>query len=153
SSATNHNGGPMAFGPDGELYIAVGENANSANAQSLATNLGKVLRLNPDGSVPADNPFVGTPGARGEIWALGVRNPFQIAFQPGTGRMFINDVGQSTFEEVDVGQAGANYGWPQVEGPNPPGQAGVTYPLYSYPHTGTQPFAGIAITGGAFYNP
>jgi glucose/arabinose dehydrogenase len=153
SNATNHNGGPMAFGPDGKLYVAVGENANSANAQSLSTVLGKVLRLNPDGSIPADNPFVSTPGARGEIWALGVRNPFQIAFQPGTGRMFINDVGQSTFEEVDVGLAGANYGWPQTEGPDPPNQPGVTYPLYSYPHTGTQPFAGIAITGGAFYNP
>jgi glucose/arabinose dehydrogenase len=159
SSATNHNGGPLAFGPDGKLYVAVGENANGANAQSLTNRLGKVLRIDPDGTIPADNPtsFDGlsgtTTGANRAIWAVGLRNPFHLDFQRGTGRLFINDVGQSSFEEIDDGRAGANYGWPNVEGPSPPGAAGVTYPVYSYSHSGTQPFAGIAITGGAFYNP
>jgi glucose/arabinose dehydrogenase len=159
SSATNHNGGPLQFGPDGKLYVAVGENNNGPNAQSLTNRLGKVLRINPDGSIPADNPtaFDGlsgtTSGANRAIWAVGLRNPFELAFQPGTGRLFINDVGQGSFEEIDDGRAGANYGWPNVEGPSPPGVAGVTYPLDSYPHNGTQPFTGIAITGGTFYNP
>jgi glucose/arabinose dehydrogenase len=160
SNATNHNGGPMQFGPDGMLYVAVGENASAANAQSLANRLGKILRINPaDGSPAAGNPTTfdrlgGPPtGANTSIWAVGFRNPFALAFQPGTGRLFINDVGQSTFEEIDPGRAGANYGWNLTEGPNPPGVAGVTYPVYSYPHTGQQPFTGIAITGGTFYNP
>jgi hypothetical protein len=111
-----------------------------------------LLRINPDGSVPADNPFVGVSGARPEIWAYGLRNPFTIAFQPGTGVLFINDVGQSSFEEIDRGVAGANYGWPNTEGFSPPGVAGVTYPIYTYSH-GTGPLQGNAITGGAFYDP
>jgi glucose/arabinose dehydrogenase len=95
SAATNHNGGAIHFGLDGKLYIGVGENANPANSQTLSTLLGKVLRINPDGSVPADNPFVGVAGARGEIYALGFRNPFTFAVQPGTGRILVNDVGSS----------------------------------------------------------
>ena len=87
------------------------------------------------------------------IWALGLRNPFSFAVQPGSGRVFINDVGQSAFEEIDVGRAGANYGWPQTEGPNPTGRSGVTYPLYAYTRTGDPAFSGISITGGVFYNP
>ena len=159
SAANNHNGGPMAFGPDGKLYVAVGDNGNAANAQSLANRLGKILRINANGSIPADNPtaFDGltgtTSGANRAIWAVGLRNPFQVAFQPGTGLMYINDVGQNAYEEIDQGRAGANFGWNQTEGPNPPGVAGVTYPVYSYPHSGIQPFAGVAITGGAFYDP
>jgi glucose/arabinose dehydrogenase len=156
SSATNHNGGGMHFGPDGKLYIGVGENANPANSQTLSTRLGKLLRINPDGSTPADNlTTFDRLGAApvGPIWAVGLRNPFTFAFEPGTGRLFINDVGQSAFEEINLGRAGANYGWNITEGPNPPGVAGVTYPIYSYPHTGTQPFAGDAITGGTFYDP
>ena len=94
SGATNHNGGAIHFGPDGKLYIAVGENANGANSQTLSNPLGKVLRINSDGTIPSDNPFFNTTGARKEIWALGLRNPFTFAFQPGTGRLFINDVGQ-----------------------------------------------------------
>src|SRR5262245_19079838 len=98
--ASNHNGGAIHFGPDGKLYVGVGENANGANAQSLATRLGKILRYNPDGTIPADNPttFAGlagtTTGANRAVWAVGLRNPFTFAVQPGTGRLFINDVGQ-----------------------------------------------------------
>ena len=158
-SATNHNGGSIHFGPDGKLYVAVGENRVSANAQSLGNRLGKILRINPDGSIPADNPTAfdgvgGSPaGANRAIWALGLRNPFAFAFQPGTGKLFLNDVGENAFEEIDAGRAGANYGWPQTEGPSPAGVANVTYPVYSYPHSGDPAFSGIAITGGVFYNP
>jgi len=100
STASNHNGGAIHFGLDGKLYVAVGENANSANAQTLANLLGKMLRINADGSIPTDNPFyTAATGANRAIWALGLRNPFTFAIQPGTGRMFINDVGESTWEE------------------------------------------------------
>ena len=133
SGATNHNGGAIHFGPDGRLYVAVGDNANSANAQTLGNLLGKILRLNKDGTIPGDNPFSGSAsGANRAIWALGLRNPFTFVFQPGTGRMHINDVGQSAWEEIDVGVAGANYGWPATEGAttNPAYRS----PLYAYPH-------------------
>ena len=151
SSATNHNGGAMHFGPDGKLYIAVGENANGANSQTLANLLGKMLRINADGTIPTDNPFYNqATGNNRAIWALGLRNPFTFAFQPGTGRMFINDVGQNTWEEINDGLAGANYGWPQTEGPTT--TPGHTSPLFSYGH-GTGTTVGCAITGGAFYNP
>src|SRR6266699_5128759 len=104
SSATNHNGGAIHFGPDGKLYIGVGENNNGANSQTLANLLGKMLRINADGSIPTDNPFYATAtGVNRAIWALGLHNPFTFAFQPGTGRMLINDVGQSTWEEIDDG--------------------------------------------------
>jgi glucose/arabinose dehydrogenase len=151
SSATNHNGGALHFGPDGKLYIAVGENANSSNSQTLANLLGKILRLNKDGTIPADNPFfTQATGVNRAIWALGLRNPFTFAFQPGSGRMFINDVGQNTFEEINDGIAGSNYGWPNSEGPTTtPGHRG---PLFFYGH-GTGNTTGCAITGGAFYNP
>jgi glucose/arabinose dehydrogenase len=150
-SATNHNGGAIHFGPDGKLYVAVGENANPPNAQTLANRLGKMLRLNPDGSIPPDNPFFSTAtGVNRSIWALGLRNPFTFTFQHGTGRMFINDVGQSTWEEIDDGLRGANYGWPTTEGATTDPQ--FVSPLLAYPHSGGT-FNGCAITGGAFYNP
>ena len=99
TSATNHNGGAIHFGPDGKLYIAVGENATEENAQTLGNMLGKMLRINSNGTIPEDNPFFGiADGNNRSIWALGLRNPFTFAFQPGTGRMFINDVGQDTWE-------------------------------------------------------
>lgn len=151
SGATNHNGGAIHFGPDGKLYVAVGDNANGSNAQTLANRLGKMLRINSDGTIPTDNPFFNTAtGANRSIWALGLRNPFTFAFQPGTGRMFIDDVGQSTWEEIDDGIAGSNYGWPTTEGPtsNPAFRA----PLFAYLH-GNDDTTGCAITGGAFYNP
>src|SRR5678815_2572989 len=150
SSATNHNGGAIHFGPDGKLYVAVGENANGSNAQTLSNRLGKVLRINSDGTIPADNPFFNTAaGANRSIWALGLRNPFTFAFQPGTGRLFINDVGQSAWEGLDDGKAGANYGWPTHEGPSSPPDPKFTEPLFAYPHDGVV----CAITGAAFYNP
>jgi glucose/arabinose dehydrogenase len=151
SSATNHNGGAIHFGPDGKLYVAVGENANSSNAQTLSNRLGKMLRLNPDGTIPSDNPFFTTAsGNNRSIYALGLRNPFTFAFQPGTGRMFINDVGQGTWEEINDGIAGSNYGWPATEGAtaNPSFRA----PVLAYGH-GNGSATGCAITGGAFYNP
>jgi glucose/arabinose dehydrogenase len=153
-SATNHNGGAIHFGPDGKLYIAVGENAVTSNSQSLANRLGKILRINSDGTIPPDNPtsfpnIAGAPtGVNRAIWAVGLRNPFTFSFQPGTGRMHINDVGQGTWEEVNVGRAGANFGWPTCEGSC--STSGMTNPLYQYSSAVAAP---CAITGGAFYNP
>ena len=149
STATNHNGGAIHFGSDGKLYIAVGENANPANSQTLTNLLGKILRINSDGTIPSDNPFFNTSGARKEIWALGLRNPFTFAFQPGTTRMFINDVGQNTWEEIDDGVAGSNYGWDICEGVCSPPNANFRDPLFQYSHGGVW----CAIVGGAFYNP
>ncbi|MDX6529786.1 MAG: hypothetical protein QOH41_2076 [Blastocatellia bacterium] len=150
SGAGNHNGGAIHFGPDGKLYIAVGENANGSNSQTLANLLGKVLRISSDGTIPTDNPFFNTTGARKEIWALGLRNPFTFAFQPGTTRMFINDVGETTWEEIDDGIAGSNYGWPITEGPT--SDPRFRAPLFAYGH-GSTSTTGCAITGGTFYNP
>jgi glucose/arabinose dehydrogenase len=151
SGATNHNGGAIHFGPDGRLYIAVGENATPSNAQTLNNLLGKMLRINKDGTIPTDNPFFNqATGVNRAIWALGLRNPFTFAFQPGTGRMFINDVGQNSTEEINDGIAGSNYGWPNSEGPTTtPGHRG---PVFFYGH-GSSGTTGCAITGGAFYNP
>jgi glucose/arabinose dehydrogenase len=147
TSATNHNGGALHFGPDGKLYIAVGDNANGANAQSLGTLHGKMLRINPDGSIPTDNPFYDSAsGQNRAIWALGLRNPFTFSFQPGSSRMFINDVGENTWEEINDGIAGSNYGWPTTEGPT--SDPRFRSPIYAYNHG-----SGCAITGGAFYNP
>src|SRR5437870_4596794 len=151
SSATNHNGGAIHFGPDGKLYIGVGENANGANSQTLGNLLGKMLRINKDGTIPADNPFFqATTGDNRAIWALGLRNPFTFAFQPGTGRMFINDVGETSFEEINDGIAGSNYGWPATEGNTNLPQ--YRSPMYAYAHGATSD-TGCAIVGGAFYNP
>ena len=153
SSATNHNGGAIHFGPDGKLYAAVGENATPANAQTLLNRLGKMLRINPDGTIPTDNPFFNTAtGVNRSIWALGLRNPFTFGFQPGTGRMFINDVGQSTWEEINDGIAGSNYGWPNCEGSCSPANPNFRNPLFQYGH-GNGPTTGCAIVGAAFYNP
>ena len=153
SSATNHNGGAIHFGPDGKLYAAVGENANPSNAQALTNRLGKILRINSDGTIPTDNPFFNaTTGANRSIWALGLRNPFTFGFQPGTGRMFINDVGQSTWEEINDGIAGSNYGWPNCEGACSPANPNFRDPLFQYGH-GNSPTTGCAIVGAAFYNP
>lgn len=151
STATNHNGGAMHFGEDGKLYVAVGENANGANSQTLGNLLGKVLRINPDGSIPTDNPFYTTAtGDNRAIWALGLRNPYTFAFQPVTRRMFINDVGEVTWEEINDGIAGSNYGWPNTEGPTTDPR--YRSPLFWYGH-GAGAFIGCAITGGTFYNP
>jgi glucose/arabinose dehydrogenase len=158
SSATNHNGGGIHFGPDGKLYVGVGENANPANSQIFTNRLGKLLRINADGTIPSDNPttFPGIAGSSSgdnrAIWSVGLRNPYTFAFQPGTGRLFINDVGQSTWEEIDDGIAGSNYGWSICEGFCSPPNANYRDPLFEYGH-GTSGTTGCAIVGGAFYNP
>ena len=148
----NHNGGALHFSPiDGKLYVAIGEQGVGSNAQLLTNRLGKILRYNDDLSIPADNPLMGqTTGANQAIWAYGLRNPFTFNFQPGTGRMFINDVGQNTWEEINDGIAAANYGWPTTEGPT--SNPSFAAPLYSYRHSNWL-VTGIAIVGAAFYNP
>jgi len=151
TGATNHNGGAMHFRADGKLYVAVGENATSSNSQTLNNRLGKILRYNTDGSIPTDNPFYGTAtGANRSIWAMGLRNPYTFAIQSTTDRMFINDVGQGTWEEINDGLAGVNYGWPNTEGATT--NTSYKTPYYYYAHSGGSP-TGCAITGGAFYNP
>ena len=159
STATNHNGGGMHFGADGKLYVGVGENANRVQAQDLSLPFGKLLRFNDDGTIPADNPFFAAQTGQGRaIWAYGLRNPYTFAFEPGTGRLHINDVGENTWEEINVGSAGANYGWPASEGPDNVA-AGITAPLFAYKHSDVAPlgsgpggfFKGFAIAGGAFY--
>ncbi|HKB05858.1 MAG TPA: PQQ-dependent sugar dehydrogenase [Gemmataceae bacterium] len=164
---TNHNGGAIHFGPDGKLYVAVGDHNYDTLPQSahvsqiLTTPFGKMLRLNPDGTNPADNPFF-TGGAtdwRGAIWALGLRNPYTFAIQPATGRVFINDVGEGSWEEINDGIAGANYGWAGSNAPlwegfesPPPSWANYHDPIMAYDHSNSAPTpAGIAITGGTFY--
>ena len=150
SGATNHNGGSIHFGPDDNLYVAVGENANGSNAQTLSNRLGKMLRIFADGSIPSDNPFFNqATGANRAIWALGLRNPFTFTFQPGSGRMFINDVGENTWEEINDGFAGSNYGWPTCEGLCNPPNPNFRDPLFTYPNDAST----CAITEGAFYNP
>ena len=146
-----HNGGSIAFGPDDKLYLGVGDNNVGAFSQAMDTPLGKVLRLNRDGSVPADNPFATTAvGVNRAIWALGLRNPFTMAFQPGTGRLFVNDVGRDTWEEINEVVRGGNYGWPVYEGPaNDPN---FKTPLHAYRHA-VDGGGSSAITGGAFYHP
>jgi uncharacterized repeat protein (TIGR03806 family) len=139
-----HQGGALHFGPDGKLYVAIGDQTAGQPAQDLHTFQGKILRLNPDGSVPEDNPFVKqTTGKYRAIWALGLRNPFTFAVQTGTGRMFINDVG-GAFEEINEGVAGANYGWGAIEH-GPTKDPRFRGPVHWYKESG--------ITGGTFYNP
>jgi glucose/arabinose dehydrogenase len=154
STATNHNGGAMHFGSDGKLYVALGDNANSANAPLLTTRLGKMLRLNDDGTIPTDNPYFNTAtGDNRSIWSIGLRNPFTFAVRPSDGRIHINDVGEGTWEEVNLGAPGANYGWPSTEGPTT--AADITGPLFAYDHNASSAaggfFSGCAIAGGAFY--
>src|SRR6266550_6078214 len=123
----NHNGGLNVFGPDGMLYIGLGDGGSGGdpfgNAQSRGTLLGKILRIDVDHgdpyNIPSGNPFVGQQGARGEIWALGLRNPWRFAFDRTSGLLYVADVGQDRFEEVDVvatSRAGVNYGWNTMEG-------------------------------------
>jgi glucose/arabinose dehydrogenase len=144
--ASNHNGGQLQFGPDGLLYISVGDNANGANAQSLASPYGKILRIDPHGSgqgvhgVPPSNPFVGVGGAVPEIWSLGLRNPFRFSFDHLTGDLTIADVGAGSREEVDFAPSsagagrGVNFGWPNCEGFS--GSCpGTTSPVLDYGHS------------------
>lgn len=159
SGATNHNGGALHFGADGKLYVGVGDNAQGSLAPDLSSPFGKLLRFNDDGSIPSDNPHFSTQtGLARAVWARGLRNPFTFAVQPGTGRIHINDVGQNTWEEINVGAPGADYGWPASEGPDNV-TAGRSGPLYAYKHSAAAPagsgpggfFVGFAIAGGTFY--
>ncbi|MGZ4033362.1 MAG: PQQ-dependent sugar dehydrogenase [Bacteroidia bacterium] len=146
-----HNSGGMAFGLDGKLFLAVGNDNVNSNSQDLSNYKGKVLRINPDGSVPSGNPFTGSESAK-RIWAYGLRNPWTIALQPGTGKLFIDDVGEATWEEINDGTvAGRNFGWPATEGAttNP----AYTTPVYTYHHGTGSTDLGCAVTGGAFFNP
>jgi glucose/arabinose dehydrogenase len=149
SGATNHNGGALAFGRDGKLYVAIGENANGAYAQNVDIYHGKLLRINKDGSAPPDNPFTTGSEQRKRVWSYGLRNPYTISIHSSTGRILVNDVGQNTTEEVnDATTGGRNFGWPFTEG-NTTNPVYVS-PIFKYEHTGPQPI-GCAITGGTFY--
>jgi glucose/arabinose dehydrogenase len=146
-----HMGGALQFGADGKLYICVGDQLEKDKAQDPASVLGKVLRINSDGTIPTDNPYYDiNSGNNRAIWASGLRNPYTSAIDPVTGRFFINDVGQATAEEINDGVAGANYGWSTTEGtfdqatyPN------FTEPFYAYGHVNGRQ----AITAGTFYHP
>ncbi len=146
NQSLHHNGGALNFGEDGKLYVGVGYNTNNTNPQSLATRLGKILRINTDGSIPSDNPFVNTTGAKGEIWALGLRNPFTGAMKPGTNILYVNDVGLASWEEINAVEKGGNYGWRECEGPC--SDPDFKDPIYAYEHPGE---IRRVIAGGTFY--
>src|SRR5262249_17211802 len=145
----NHDGGGLRIGPDGLLYVGVGDtgigdnmggpgSSTNAFAQDLGVREGKILRVGLDGSIPADNPFTGQAGRGGEIFAYGFRNRWRFAFDPTTGRLWAGDVGDETIEEIDVVVGGGNYGWPRCEGRLPTGcaQPGDVAPIFTYPHDG-----------------
>jgi glucose/arabinose dehydrogenase len=146
---SEHHGGAVNFGNDGKLYFTTGEHFDAAAAQSLSSPRGKIHRINPDGTVPTDNPFYdGTGPNVDSIWARGLRNPYRAYYDKPSGRLFVGDVGgndNAISEEVDLGAAGANYGWPNSEGSC---SAPCTSPIYSYPHNGRD----AAITGGFVYH-
>jgi glucose/arabinose dehydrogenase len=162
--AGNHNGGHLAFGPDGHLYAGLGDGGGAGdqfgNGQNGSTLLGAMLRLGVDSglpyTVPAGNPFVGEPVVRDEIWAVGLRNPWRFSFDRVTGDLYIADVGQNQYEEVDFQPAGSaggqNYGWPIMEGVHcfPEDrvcdQAGFALPVVEYDHS-----QGCSVTGGYVY--
>lgn len=160
---SNHNGGDIRFGPDGYLYIALGDGGSGGdphgNGQNLDTLLGKMLRIDPQGgkpyAIPRDNPFVNDPNAKDEIWAYGLRNPWRFSFDARTGDLLIADVGQNDWEEIDWAPAksrgGENYGWSQMEGTHPfrggTEPANHVPPVHEYDRTGL----GCAVTGGYVY--
>ena len=157
----NHNGGSIAFGPDGYLYVGLGDGGSRndplGSGQRLDVLFGKILRIDVDRreagrayAIPSDNPFVGREGARGEIYAFGLRNPWQIAFDPPTGRLWAADVGQEAWEEIDLVVKGGNYGWSTTEGTKPfgakPAVGPVIDPVWEYDHQ-----VGKSVTGGRVY--
>jgi glucose/arabinose dehydrogenase len=160
---SNHNGGDLVFGPDGFFYIGLGDgggggdkHGTNGNGQDLGTWLGKILRIDVNGhpyAVPKDNPFVGTPGARPEIWAYGLRNPWRLSFDKQTKKLFAADVGQNKYEEVDIIEKGGNYGWRIKEGfhdfnvPADGNKANLIDPIYEYDHD-----VGISVIGGYVYH-
>lgn len=148
SAALNHQGGALGFGPDGKLYWGLGDNGSGANSQDLTNLHGKILRINPDGSVPSDNPAVS--GARAEIFAYGLRNPFRLAFTP-SGALLVADVGAASFEEVNLVTAGGNYGWPGAEGVC----ASCTSidPIYTYPRGSGAAITSVLVYDGTTFGP
>ena len=145
-----HHGGALAFGNDGKLYFTTGEHFQPQLAQDLTSPRGKIHRINPDGSVPTDDPFYDGAGPNWDsVWALGLRNPFRAYYDAPTGRFFVGDVGgnvaSTAIEELELGARGANYGWPDTEGPCPPP---CTSPIYSYAHNGRD----AAIVAGFVYH-
>ena len=162
---SNHNGGNLVFGPDGYLYIGLGDGGSGGdpqdNGQSLSTLLGKMLRIDPRSSgdrpygIPRDNPFLDRSDVRPEIWAYGLRNPWRYSFDRMTGDLWIGDVGQNAWEEVDLQPAGSsggeNYGWNRMEGDHAYDDAGpsanAVRPVYEYSHDG----GGCVVTGGYVY--
>ena len=162
--AANHNGGHLAFAPDGSLYIGTGDGGGAGDTyqQSRRTDnlLAKMLRIDVDGAdpyaIPKDNPFVGREGYRSEIWALGLRNPWRYSFDRATGDLYIADVGQNRWEEVNFqpssSKGGEDYGWNVMEGAHcfePPtgcDRQGLTLPVFEYPHE-----QGCSVTGGYVY--
>lgn len=163
TAATNHNAGTLRFAPDGTLFISMGDNNTAGDSPPASRDLGdlrgKLLRIHGDGSVPDDNPFVGQAGARPEVYAWGLRNPFRFSIDPETGAPVIADVGQNTWEAIYVGVPGADYGYPCFEGmaplrtcdPEPP-VGSVTMPIFVYGHGDqTLPVSGNSIIGGPVY--
>jgi glucose/arabinose dehydrogenase len=159
----NHNGGCIQFGPDGYLYISFGDGGGQGdkhgeygNGQNMESWLGKILRIdiNTDKGylIPKDNPFVGRKDVKPEIWALGFRNPYRFSFDKASGQLFAGDVGQDAWEEVDIVNKGANYGWRLMEGTHCYHPAsgcnmkGITMPIAEYSHK-----VGISVIGGYMY--
>jgi len=161
---SNHNGGTVLFGPDGMLYLSLGDggaaNDPHGNSQNMGALLGKIIRIDVRRSeggepyaIPADNPFVDNPKAAPEIWATGLRNVWRMSFDRKTGQLYAGDVGQNAYEEVDLIVKGGNYGWNPREGLHAfdkgrPGTAGAAYidPIAEYPHD-----QGVSVTGGHVY--
>ena len=159
---SNHNGGMIAFGPDGMLYVALGDGGSAGdpqrNGQDLGTLLGAILRIDVtqagDGApyaIPDDNPFVGQSGARGEIWAYGLRNPWRFSFDSETGDLWTGDVGQNALEEVDVVRRGGNYGWNVMEGSRCFRSSSCTADDFEPPVAEYGRDLGCSITGGYVY--
>ena len=144
-----HNGGCIRFGPDDTIFLSTGDDFQPGDTSQNPYDLrGKILHINRDGSPAEGNPYL-AGGGDPRVWATGFRNPWRFSLQPETGTLFIGDVGDNSYEELDIGVPGGNFGWDRVEGPEPPGVSGMSYPIYSYPHTSD---LGHAIIAGEHAN-
>ncbi len=147
-----HIGGTVQFGPDGKLYISIGDNGNPPNAQDITNPHGKIIRLNRDGTIPTDNPFYTIPGAAKEIWAVGFRNPFRFQFDSVTGNMYEGDVGEASWEEINKVIKGGNYGWPDCEGYCKTPNSHFIDPIYAWFHNPNISAGSAAAVGGPVYH-